>query len=33
MIYETNIASTSRLIETLENMDGLRENKIKDWTK
>ena len=33
MIHETKIASISRLIEALENMAGLRENRIKGRKK
>ena len=33
MIHETKIASISRLIETLENMAGLREDRIKGRKK
>ena len=33
MIHETKIASISRLIETLENMAGLREDRIEGRKK
>ena len=33
MIHETKIASSSRLIEWMENMAGLRENRIKGQKK
>ena len=33
MIHETKIASMSRLIETLENMAGVREDRIKGRKK